>query len=94
MMPPLAAADLYRPLLALSAPLASTAEGCLGVRSSGAAVGLERVGGKRPDTVQHVVGERNEQSSSVTSAVDEDWVLAAQPERNGIKIAPIPRKMS
>ena len=38
---------------ALSAALASTAEG--------AVLALERTAGNRPDTVQHVVGERNEQ---------------------------------
>jgi hypothetical protein len=52
----------YLRLRALSAPLASTAEGCLGVRSGGAVVALERSAGNRPNTVQHVVGERNEQS--------------------------------
>jgi hypothetical protein len=62
----------YRELRALSAPLTSTNEGCLGVRSSGAAVGLERTAGNRPDTVQHVVGERNEQSGSISSAAAED----------------------
>jgi len=69
----------FRELRALSASLASTAEDCSGFGSSGVVVGLERTAGNRPDTVQHVVGERYEQSGSVSSAAAEDWVLAAQP---------------
>ena len=84
----------YRGLRALSAPLASPAEGCLGGRSSGAAVGLDRTAGNRPDTVQHVVGERNEQSGSLFSAAAEDWVLAAQPQRNAMRTAPIMPEIS
>jgi hypothetical protein len=62
---------------------------CLGVESSGAAVGLERIAGNRPHTVQHVVGERKEQSGLVCAAVTEDCVLAAQPHRNMLRTAPI-----
>ena len=69
----------------LSAEPAKTAGGSLQVESTGAAAGFERTAGNRPDTLQHVVGERNEQADSVSLTAVEDWVLAAQPERNAMK---------
>jgi hypothetical protein len=61
----------YRGVRELSALLAS-AGGCLGVRSSGAAAGLRRTAGNRPERVQQVVGERNEQSRSDSGPGNED----------------------
>lgn len=77
----------------LSDPLASSAEGCSEVGSSGAAVGLDGTAGNRPDTVQQVVGERNEQSGALFSAAAEAWVLAAQPPRNAMRAAPVMPKI-
>lgn len=83
----------YRRLRALSDPLANIGKGGCGVRFGGAAAGLDPTAGNRPDTVQHVVGERKEQASSGFSEAAGDWVLAAQLQRNATTTAPIPARI-
>jgi hypothetical protein len=62
-----------------SAVLATVVGGRSRIRSGFGAADLRSGAGNRPATVQHVEGERNEQSGSRRGAAGDEWAVAAHP---------------